>query len=104
MVSPQVRLKVEALIKSKPIFVASKTYCPYCTQAKNTLAAITKDVYILELDNEDDGAEIQEALQEITGQRTVPSIFIGGKHIGGNSDLQALKSKDQLESMIKAVL
>lgn len=30
-----------------------------------------------------DGGEIQSALSEWTGQRTVPSVFIKGKHIGG---------------------
>lgn len=30
-----------------------------------------------------DGSEIQSALAEWTGQRTVPNVFIGGKHIGG---------------------
>lgn len=52
----------------------------------------------------DDGAEIQEALLELTGQRTVPNVFIGGQHIGGNSDVQALKSADKLDDKIKAAL
>ena len=30
------------------------------------------------------GAEMQVALQELTKQRTVPNVFIGGKHVGGN--------------------
>lgn len=30
-----------------------------------------------------DGADIQAALAEWTSQRTVPNVFIGGKHIGG---------------------
>jgi len=30
-----------------------------------------------------DGAELQDALKEWTGQRTVPNVFINGKHIGG---------------------
>lgn len=30
-----------------------------------------------------DGGEIQSALSEWTGQNTVPSVFIKGKHIGG---------------------
>ena len=47
-----------------------------------------------------DGAEIQEALAELTKQRTVPNIFIDKKHIGGNSDLQAKKS--QLPGLLKA--
>ena len=33
--------------------------------------------------NEDDGSEMQSALAQWTGQRTVPNVFIGGKHIGG---------------------
>jgi glutaredoxin 3 len=47
----------------------------------------------------DDGAAIQDALQEITNQRSVPNIFIGQKHIGGNSDLQAKKA--QLPNLLK---
>ncbi|EGV66022.1 glutaredoxin [Yamadazyma tenuis ATCC 10573] len=104
MVSPQVNQKIQALIKDHPIFVASKTYCPYCSATKKTLSSITGDAYVLELDTIDDGAEIQDALQELTGQRSVPNIFIAGEHIGGNSDLQALHSKDQLVPKIKAAL
>jgi glutaredoxin 3 len=47
----------------------------------------------------DDGAAIQDALEEITNQRSVPNVFIGKKHIGGNSDLQAEKSN--LPSLLK---
>jgi len=31
-----------------------------------------------------DGSAIQAALLELTGQRTVPNVFINGKHLGGN--------------------
>lgn len=47
----------------------------------------------------DDGAAIQDALEDITKQRSVPNIFIGQKHIGGNSELQAKKS--QLANLLK---
>lgn len=104
MASPQVKQKVDTLIKSHPIFVASKSYCPYCKSTKGTLNSVTKDAYVIELDEMSDGGEIQDALYELTGQRTVPNVFIGGEHIGGNSDLQALHSKGELESKIKAVL
>ena len=32
---------------------------------------------------EGDGSDVQAALAEWTGQRTVPNVFIGGNHIGG---------------------
>lgn len=42
----------------------------------------------------EDGTDLQNALEEISGQRTVPNIYINKKHIGGNSDLQAKKGKE----------
>lgn len=51
----------------------------------------------------DNGREIQDALKQLTGQGTVPNIFIGGEHIGGNSDLQALKKDKKLEEKLKGV-
>jgi glutaredoxin 3 len=47
----------------------------------------------------DDGSDMQAALANINGQRTVPNIYIGGEHIGGNSDLQA--KKGQLKTLLK---
>jgi glutaredoxin 3 len=47
----------------------------------------------------DDGSAIQSTLGELTGQTTVPNIFIAQKHIGGNSDLQA--KKGNLATLLK---
>jgi len=47
----------------------------------------------------DDGAAMQDALEEMTHQRSVPNIFIAKKHIGGNSDLQG--KKGNLPSLLK---
>lgn len=42
-------------------------------------------VYI-QLDQRDDGSSIQQYLGSVTGQRTVPQVFINGKFIGGGDD------------------
>lgn len=55
--------------------------------------------YIIELDQVDDGADIQDALADMTHQRSVPNIFIGQKHIGGNSELQS--KKKELPQLLK---
>jgi len=34
----------------------------------------------------EDGSEIQDALSEIVGRRTVPQVFVDGKHLGGSDD------------------
>ena len=35
----------------------------------------------------EDGADIQAALLELTGQKSVPNVFIHGKHVGGNGTI-----------------
>ncbi|ODQ47959.1 hypothetical protein PICMEDRAFT_32504 [Pichia membranifaciens NRRL Y-2026] len=97
--SQQTISQVEELIKTKPVFVASKTYCPYCSATKKLINEIYPEAYILELDTMEEGSEIQDALAKITGQRTVPNVFINGKHIGGNSDLQSL-GKEKIKKLI----
>ncbi|CUS12795.1 unnamed protein product [Tuber aestivum] len=92
--------KVQAIIDEHPVAVFSKSYCPYCRASKETLTEIGAKFYVVELDQVDDGADLQDALQEINGQRTVPNIYIGKKHVGGNSDLQGKRS--ELPTLLKA--
>lgn len=101
MVSKEIINTVQAAIKNNKVFVAAKSYCPYCQATLKTLAVIGAKPYVLQLNQMDEGSEIQSYLTDLTGQSTVPSIFIDGKHIGGNSDLQALKSAGKLEDLIK---
>ncbi|KAJ5947299.1 Glutaredoxin [Penicillium verhagenii] len=83
----------QKLIDENGVVVFSKSYCPYCKSSKDLLNELGAKYTALELDEETDGAAIQAALQEISGQRTVPNIFISKVHIGGNSDLQAKKAE-----------
>lgn len=101
MVSKEVIAKVQGLIQSNQIFIASKSYCPYCRSTIGTFASLGVKPLVLQLDELPDGQQIQDALREITGQNTVPNIFIEGKHIGGNSDLQAINSTGDLQNLLK---
>ncbi|KIW96420.1 glutaredoxin [Cladophialophora bantiana CBS 173.52] len=92
--------KAQQIIDENAVVVFSKSYCPYCRASKTLLNELKAKYYLLELDEVDDGAAIQDALEEITGQRSVPNIFIDHKHIGGNSDLQARRG--QLNNLLSA--
>uniref|UniRef100_A0A2C9UL89 Glutaredoxin domain-containing protein n=1 Tax=Manihot esculenta TaxID=3983 RepID=A0A2C9UL89_MANES len=52
-------------------------------RVKQLLTQLGASFRVIELDEESDGAEIQSALAQWTGLRTVPNVFIGGQHIGG---------------------
>ncbi len=46
---------------------------------------------------------IQDYLRELTGARSVPRVFIGGKCIGGGTETQELAQKGKLVTMLKEV-
>merc|ERR1712032_122323 len=95
----------EKLISEHFVTVFSKTYCPYCKRAKdiiNSLSLPAGKVSVLELDNESNGSDIQAYLGEKTGQRTVPNIFIGGKHVGGCDDITRLQQSGELKKLVAA--
>ncbi|KAI1736627.1 putative glutaredoxin [Xylaria scruposa] len=94
-------VQIHAIFTPHPTAVFSKSYCPYCNASKQLLNSVGAKYFAIELDKVDDGAALQSALQEISGQRTVPNIYIGQKHIGGNSDLQA--KSGELKGLLKEV-
>ena len=55
-----------------------------------------------ELNKVQNGSEMQDALKDITGQRTVPNIFIGGQHIGGCDDLKAKIKNGKIIEILEA--
>ncbi|ESU07487.1 hypothetical protein FGSG_02097 [Fusarium graminearum PH-1] len=97
----QASTKVQQLIDNNSVVVFSKSYCPYCKQTKKTLDDLNTEYELLELDEVADGSALQDALEKISGQRTVPNVYIKQQHIGGNSDLQSLNSGGKLKNLLK---
>ena len=56
------------------ITIITKSYCPYCSWAKQFLESIGKDFKEIEVSNDQ---ETYEKYQEISGMKTVPQIFNG---------------------------
>jgi glutaredoxin len=55
-----------------------------------------------QLENEPNCDDIQDALQQITGGRSVPRVFIAGKFIGGGDDTAAKQSSGELLKLLQA--
>ncbi|XP_067846744.1 glutaredoxin 2 [Heptranchias perlo] len=82
------------------VVIFSKTYCPYCTKAKNLFEEIGANFKAIELDQRSDGDYIQNILEELTGVRTVPRVFVNGKCIGGAVDTAKLHSNGKLLPLV----
>ena len=86
--------------------VFSKSYCPYCKRAKATLQGYKHPMKIVELDEapyNQKADQYQDYLQELTGARSVPRVFIDGKSLGGNDDTQRAHNSGKLKEMISAL-
>jgi glutaredoxin len=83
------------------VVVFSKSYCPFCVQTKELFEGLDIEIKVHELDEMgEDGPALQHALLQMSGQKSVPNIFIKGTHIGGNSDIQAAAKDGKLKEML----
>lgn len=74
------------------------SYCPYCVRAKALLdqKALAYTEYVIDGDE-----EAREAMSRRTGgRRSLPQIFIDGRHVGGCSELYALEHAGTLDAML----
>lgn len=80
------------------IRIYTTSSCGYCTAAKRYLTTV-KHVEIEEIDVSYDPAK-RTWLRQVTGQSTVPQIFIGEKPIGGYTDMRALDASGALDPLL----
>ena len=92
---------VDHLVAKHQVVIFSKSYCPYCRQVKDLLTREGIAHMAVELDLQENGAVIQRVLYQNTGQRTVPNVFVNGRHIGGASDTLAKWESGELSALLK---
>ncbi|MDE0175420.1 MAG: glutaredoxin 3 [Defluviicoccus sp.] len=80
------------------IEVYSSLWCPFCARAKALLDR--KGVEYREIDVDRDPNLRQQMMQRAGGRRTVPQIFVDGRHVGGSDDLAALERAGELDALL----
>ena len=76
----------------------SSSWCPYCSRARQLLAA--KGVEIEEIDVDARPGAREEMIAR-SGRHTVPQIFINQTHVGGCDDLIALDAAGGLDPLLQ---
>jgi len=79
------------------VTVYGTTTCSYCGAARMLLtrkAVEYEDVVI------QDGSELFEEMQQRSGSRSVPQIFIGDAHVGGFDELCSLDKSGELDKLL----
>ncbi|HZP09118.1 glutaredoxin 3 [Methyloceanibacter sp.] len=84
------------------VLIYSSQFCGYCRAAKNLLRA--KGLDYVEIDVGLDPARRHEMVERAGGLRTVPQIFIHGRHVGGYDELAALEREGKLNDWLADAL
>jgi len=97
---------ITSLVNKYPVVVFSKPYCPYCKRALEALRMEgVKDnpfLKVVDLTASRNGSVVQDTLKKMTGRRTVPNVFVGGKNIGGGDETNALHRDGKLRPLLQA--
>ena len=83
----------------KKVVIYTGKLCVHCDWAKELLSK--KNVKFIEHNIEKDSSKMEEMLKKSNGIKTVPQIFIGEHHVGGNVELQDLEHKGKLDNLLK---
>ncbi|XP_062494828.1 glutaredoxin 2 isoform X1 [Pezoporus occidentalis] len=92
--------QIQEIISDNCVVIFSKTTCSYCIMAKKLFESINVNYTAVELDMNTNGSQIQDILEQMTGGRTVPRVFVNGSFVGGATDTQRLHEEGKLLPLI----
>ena len=82
----------------KKVIIYTGDLCIHCDWAIDLLNR--KNIQYIEFNVAKDLSKREEMLKKSNGVRTVPQIFIGDHHVGGNVELQKLEREGKLDSLV----
>ena len=82
----------------KKVVIYTGDLCIHCNWAMELLNR--KKIKFTEYNIAKDSIKREEMLKKSNGMRTVPQIFIGEHHVGGNIELQALEKEGKLNLLL----
>ncbi len=81
------------------VLMYSTRICPYCRMAERLLE---KKGVQAEKVMVDQNPARREEMVRLTGQTSVPQIFVGATHVGGYTELAGLERAGQLDTLLKS--
>ncbi|KAM6262943.1 glutaredoxin 2 isoform 2-T2 [Spheniscus humboldti] len=92
--------QIQEIISGNCVVIFSKTTCFYCKMAKKLFEGMNVNYTAVELDVNRNGSQFQDILEQMTGGRTVPRVFVNGTFLGGATDTQRLHQEGKLLPLV----
>ncbi len=81
------------------IEIYTTPFCPYCLRAKALLQQ--KSVDFEEHDVSSEPGARRKMQERAGGRRTVPQIFVDGRHVGDSDELASLQRSGRLDAVLQ---
>ncbi|XP_009998235.1 PREDICTED: glutaredoxin 2 [Chaetura pelagica] len=92
--------QIQDIISNNCVVIFSKTTCGYCKMAKKLFEDMNVNYTAIELDMNTNGSQFQDILEQMTGGRTVPRVFVNGTFVGGATDTRKLHEEGKLLPLV----
>ena len=83
----------------KNIIIYTGPSCNFCAAAKRLLER--NKLKFNEIDVSSGENIRDEMIKKSNGQRTIPQIFFGDRHVGGYTELRALEKENKLKEFLE---
>jgi len=83
----------------KNILIYTGPHCNFCDAAKRLLER--NKLKFSEIDVSSGDNIKDEMIKKSNGQRTIPQIFFGDRHVGGYTELRALEKENRLKEYLE---
>ena len=83
----------------KNILIYTGPSCNFCAAAKKLLER--NNLKFSEIDISSGENIRDEMIKKSNGQRTIPQIFFGDRHVGGYTELRALEKENKLKEFLE---
>ncbi|KAK8532574.1 hypothetical protein V6N13_131893 [Hibiscus sabdariffa] len=87
---------ITRMVADRPVVIFSRTTCCICHTIKTLISGFRANRTVYELNEVQNGGQIERALQQMGCKLGVPVVFIGQQLIGGPNQVMSLQVRNQL--------
>ncbi|XVF21903.1 hypothetical protein REPUB_Repub12eG0129200 [Reevesia pubescens] len=91
---------VRTMVADRPAVIFSRSSCCMSHTIKTLISGFGANPTVYELDEIQNGQQIERALQQMGCKPSVPAVFIGQQLIGGPNQIMTLQVKNQLVPLL----
>ncbi|GMJ09168.1 hypothetical protein like AT3G62930 [Hibiscus trionum] len=91
---------VTRMVADRPVVIFSRATCCMSHTIKTLISGFGANPTVFELDELQEGQQVERALQRMGCKPSVPAVFIGQQLIGGPNQIMTLQVKNQLVPLL----